>query len=95
MCIAREPIGVDVEVLVAASWLSPRSLSIKDAPNPPLYSLEEGTLGWTPGQGLYVSTDQHLPVAEPKISAKSFGSRPRLEKANLVDDFNHSYCCKD
>lgn len=49
---AKDPIGVEVLVLVAASWLSPRSLSIKDEPKPPLYSLEDGTLGITPGTGL-------------------------------------------
>ena len=33
----------------------------------------------TPGTGLYVSTDQHRPVAEPKIDARSFGSSPKLK----------------
>jgi hypothetical protein len=47
-------------------------------PKPPLYWLLAGTLSSTPGQGLYVSTLQQRPVAEPRMLASNFGSRPSL-----------------
>ena len=42
-----------------------------------------------PGQGLYVSTDQQRPVAELRISASNFGSRPRLQKNSKEDSLHY------
>ena len=46
---------------------------------------------YIPGHGLYVSTDQQRPVAELRISASNFGSRPRLQKNNTEDSLHYKY----
>lgn len=49
---------------LAASTAKPKSLAINLFPNPPVYPLEDGTFGSTPGTGLYESVDQQRPVLE-------------------------------
>ena len=40
----------------------------------------------TPGTGLYVSTDQHRPVADDKIDVRSLGSTPKLIPKFMVSE---------
>lgn len=56
------PIKTGEEHDLAASTASPKSFAINLFPKPPVYPLDDGTFGSTPGTGLYESVDQQRPV---------------------------------
>ncbi|RUS19130.1 hypothetical protein BC937DRAFT_87964 [Endogone sp. FLAS-F59071] len=68
----------------AAFTANLRSFAMSWFPNPPLYSLDAGAVDITPGQGLYVSDDQHLPDDVLRIPASSLGSMPMRTPSCIV-----------